>query len=226
MAGLFYMILLSLIIIDRFCAPFRSRVALLFVGLGPVTVASLQTMQTLERQVERFENALTFNHLATLPKVNKDHFLSSFTREQQHFLQQYLHEGLRDARSWDGSEPLSPPKVNPPAFPKNDPQLGFGTPVLRARLDLGSTRKGYHNGSIKAGRNRTAAGHESSKENERPSGHSENLPDAVENNLKSKAEWQKKNVCKADKKRAKERNLRSDSDNELVQRQLATLIST
>lgn len=180
-------------------------------------------MQTLERQVGRFENALTLDHLATLPKRNKDHFLSSFTREQQHFLQQYLDEGQRVARSWDDSELISPLIVNPSEFPKNDPQLGFGTPVLRARLDLVSTRSGY---SIKAGRNRTAGGHECSKENERPSGHSEKLPDAVEHNLKSKAEWQKKDVSKADKKRAKEHNLFSDSDNELVERQLATLIST
>lgn len=183
-------------------------------------------MQTLERQVERFENSLTLDHLATLPKLNKDHFLSSFTREQQHFLQQYLYEGQRVARSWNDSKPMSPPILNPPAFPKNDPQLGFGTPVLRARLDLGSTRKGHHNGSAKAGRNRTAGGQECSKENERPSGHSESLSDTVEHNLKSKAEWQKKIVGKADKKRVKEPNLRSDSDNELVQRQLATLIST
>lgn len=183
-------------------------------------------MQTLERQVERFENALTLDHLATLPKVNKDHFLSSFTREQQHFLQQYLYEGQRVARSWDDSEPMSPPIVNQSAFPKNDLQLGFGTPVLRARLDLGSARKDYHNGSIKAGRNRTAGGQECSKENARPSGHCEKLPDAVKHNLKSKAKSQKKNISKTNKKRANERNLRSDSDNELVQRQLATLIST
>ena len=184
-------------------------------------------MQTLERQVERFENALTLEHLATLPKRNNDNFLSSFTREQQHFLQQYLHEGQRVARSWDDSEPTSPPIVNSPAYPKNDLQLGFGTPVLRARLDLDSTRKGYHNGSIKAGRNRTAGGQECSKENEIPSGHSEKLRDAVKHNSKSKAEWQKNVVGKADKKRAKkEPNLRSDSDNELVQRQLATLIFT
>ena len=179
------------------------------------------SMQTLERQVERFENALTLDHLATLPKRNKDHFLSSFTREQQHFLQQYLYEGQRVAQSWDDSEPMSPPVVNPPAFPKSDAQLGFGTPVLRARLDLVSTRRGYRNGSIKAGRNRIAGGQEAqecSKENERPSGNSEKSLDAVEHNLKSKAEWQKKNVTKAGKKRAKECNLRSGSDNELVER--------
>lgn len=186
-----------------------------------------RAMQTLERQVERFDNALTLDHLATLPKLNKDHFLSSFTREQQHFLQQYLYEGQRVVRSWDDSEPMSPPKVNSPAFSKNDPQLGFGTPVLRARLlDLGSTRKGYHNGSIKAGRNRTAGGQECSKENERPSGHGVKLPDAVEHILKSKAEWQKKSVSNADKKRAKQPNLRSDSDSESAQRQLVSLIST
>ena len=183
-------------------------------------------MQTLERQVERLDNALTLDHLATLPKLNKDHLLSSFTREQQHFLQQYRYEGQRVAQSWDDSELMSPPIVNPPAFPKNDPQLGFGTPVLRARLDLGSTRKRYNNGSIKVGRNQTAGRQESSKENERPPVHIEKLPDAVEHNLKSKAESQKKNVSKADKKRAKEPNLRSDSDNESAQRQLATLIST
>ena len=183
-------------------------------------------MQTLERQVERSDNALTSDHLATLPKLNKDHFLSSFTREQHHFLQLYLYEGQRVARSWDDSEPISPPKVNPPAFPKNGPHLGFGTPVLRARLDLSSTQKGYRNGSIKASRNRTASGQECSKENERPAVHGEKLPNTVEHNLKSKAEWQKKNVSKAEKKRAKELNLRSDSDNESVQRQLATLIST
>lgn len=182
-------------------------------------------MQTLERKVERFDNALTLDHLATLPKINKDHFLSSFTREQQHFLQQYLYEGQRVVRSWDDSEPMSPPKVNPPAFPKNDPQLGFGTPVLKARLDLDSTRKGYQNGSIKTGRKRTTGGQECSKENERPSGHTEILPDAVKHNLKSKAEWQK-SISKADKKRVKEPNLRSDSDNESVQRQLVALIST
>jgi hypothetical protein len=194
-------------------------------SVGPSRL--LQAMQTLERQVERSDNALTLDHLATLPKLNKDHLLSSFTREQQHFLQQYLYEGQRVVRSWDDSEPLLPPKVNPPAFPKNDPQLGFGTPVLRARLDLSSSRKGYHNGSVKAGRNRKAGGQECSKENERPSGRSEKSPDAVEQNLKkSKAECQKKNVSKAGKKRAKERDLRSDSDNESAQRQLATLIST
>ena len=120
---------------------------------------------------------------------------------------------------------MSPPLLNPPAFPKNDPQLGFGTPVLRARLDLGSTRKGHQVDSVKAGRNRTPGGQECSKENERPSGHSEKLPGAVKHNLKSKAEWEKKIVGKADKKRVKEPNLRSDSDNELVQRQLATLTS-
>ena len=195
-------------IIDRFLRPyFRSRVALI------VRQSLDGAMQTLERQVERFENALTLDHLATLPKINKDHFLSSFTREQQHFLQQYLHEGQRVARSWNVSELT--PIVNSPASPKNDSQLGFGTPVLRARLDLVSTRKGYRNGSIKAG------GQECSKENERPSGHGEKLPDAVERNLKSKAEWQKKDVSKVDKIRAKER---SDSDNELFQRQLATHI--
>lgn len=187
---------------------------------------SRQEMRTLERGVERSDNALTLDHLATLPKLNKDHFLSSFTREQQHFLQQYLYEGQRVVRSWDDSDPISPPKVNPPAFPKNDLQLGFGTPVLRARLDLGSTRKRYHNGSIKAGRNRTAGEQECSKENERPSGHSEKSPDVVERSLKSKAECQKKNVSKAARKRAKERDLRSDSDNESAQRQSATLIST
>ena len=165
-------------------------------------------MQTLERH---FENALTLDHLATLPKRDKDRFLCSFTREQQHFLQQYLYEGQRVVQSWDA----------PPASPKNDPQLGFGTPVLRARLDRVSTRRGYRNGSVKA-----AAGVECSKENERPSGHSEKLPDAVEDNFKSKAEWQKKHVIKSDKKRAKGRKLPSDSDNELVERQLATLIST
>ena len=178
-------------------------------------------MQTLERQDERFENALTLDHLATLPKRNKDHFLSSFTREQQHFFRQYFHEGQRVARSWDDSEQMTPPIDNPPAFPKNDPQLGFGTPVLRAR------RKVYHDGSIKEGRSRSAGRQECSKENERPLGHSEELPDDVEHNLKSRAERQKKNVVnKVDKKRAKERNLRSGSDNELAQRQLATLIST
>lgn len=194
------------------------------VSVGPSRL--LLAMQTLERKVERSGNALTLDHLATLPNLNKDHFLSSFTREQQHFLQQYLYEGQRVVRSWDDSEPISPPKVNPAAFPKNDPQLGFGTPVLRARLDLGSTRKRYHNSSIKASRNRTANGQECSKENERPSDHSEKLPDAPERNLKSKAECQKKNVSKAVRKRAKERDSRSDSDNESAQRQLATIIST
>jgi hypothetical protein len=180
----------------------------------------------MERQVERFDNALTLDHLATLPKLNKDLFLSSFTRGQQLFLQQYLYEGQRAVRSWDDSEPIPPPKVNPSAFPKNDPQLGFGTPILKARLDLGSTRKDYHNGSFKAGRNRTAGGQECSKENERPFGHSEKLPDAIEHNLKSKAKWQKKSVSKAGKKRAKEAISRSGSDNESAQRQLTLLIST
>ena len=184
-------------------------------------------MQTLERQVERSDNALTLDHLAALPKLNKNHFLSSFTREQQHFLQQYLHEGQRAVRSWDDSEPISPSKVDPPAFPKNVAQLGFGTPVLKARLDLGSTRKAYHNDSIKAGRNRTAGRQECLKENERSSGHSEKkLPDSVEHNLKLKGELQKKSARKADKKRAKEPSLRSDSDNESAQRRLASLIFT
>jgi hypothetical protein len=172
------------------------------------------------------QNPLTLDHLATLPKRNKHQFISSYTREQQHFLQQYIYEGQRVARSWDHSEPTSPLIVNPP---ENDPQLGFGTPVLRARLDILSTREGNCNGFIKAGRNRTAGGQECSKENERPSGHSEKLPKlpaAVEHDLNSKAELQKKNVSKSDKKRAKERSLRSDSDSELVQRQLVILIST
>jgi len=181
-------------------------------------------MQTLELQVERFENALTLGHLATLPKRNKDHFISTFTQEQQHFLKQYLYEGQRVARSWDDPESTSPPIINPRPSPKNDPQLGFGTPVLRARLDLIST--GCPNGPIDTGCNKTAGGQETSKENERPSSHSANLLDATKYDSKLKAERRKKNVKKSDKKRSKKHNLPSDSDNESVERQLATLIFT
>ena len=164
------------------------------------------------------ENSLTLDHLATLPKRNKDHFLSSFTREQQLFFHEYLHEGQRVARSWDGSRPMSPPITNAPV----DPQLGFGTPVLSARLDLASTRR---KGSINAGRNQSAGRQESSKENEKPSGHSAKakLLDTAKNHLNPKAGRQKKS--RDDKKGSKDYSSRSDSDNELVERQLATLTS-
>jgi hypothetical protein len=174
-------------------------------------------MQTLEPQLEPSENALTLDHLATLPKRNKDHFVSSFAREQQqYFFRQYLYEGQRVAQSWDDSAPMSSSITNPPASPKNDPQLGFGTPVLRARLDLVSTRRNYLKGSINA----ADQTQEYSKENERPSGHSSKLSDTAKHDFKSKAGWQKKN---ANKKRSKEHN---SSDNELAQRPSATHIRT
>lgn len=169
-------------------------------------------------QVDHSEKALTLEHLVTLPKRNKDHFISTFTKEQQLHSQQYLYEGQRVAQSWDN---LKSPIINSPASPKNDPQLGFETPVLRARLD---TRTGCLNGPINTGRDQTIGGQESSKENERPSGHSANLLDAAKQGIKLKAERQK-NVSRADKKRSKEHHLRSDSDNESVKRQLLTLIS-
>ena len=170
-------------------------------------------MQTLELP----ENTLTSDHLATLPKRNKDHFVSSFAREQQHFFRQYLHEGQRVVQSWDDSAPMSSSIINPPASPTNDPQLGFETPVLRARLDLVSTRRNYLKGPINAA-DQTAGRQEYSKENERPSGHSAKSPDTAKHDFKSKAGWQKKNV---NKKRSKEHN---SSDNELAKRQSATHI--
>ncbi|KAF8812371.1 hypothetical protein BYT27DRAFT_6416480 [Phlegmacium glaucopus] len=179
-------------------------------------------MQTVEPQAERSENTLTLGHLATLPNRNKDHFILTFAQQQQHFFQHYLFEGQRATRSWD-PESMSPPITNPQASPKNDLHLGFGTPVLKARLDLISTRTGCPNGPIKTDLNK---GQGSSKENERPSGHSANLPDAAKHDLKLKTERQKKNFSGAHKKRSKEHNLLSDSDNELVERQLVALIST
>ena len=157
--------------------------------------------------------ALTLDHLATLPKRDKDYSISSFVQEQQRFSKQYLYEGQRVVQSWNYSEPISPPA----ASPKNDPLLGFGTPVLRARLDLVSTRVSRPNGT---GHNKTTRGQESSKENERPSGHGAKLPDTD----KQKEGSQKKYFSKAGKKRSKEYHLRSNSDNESVQRQLTTFI--
>lgn len=185
-------------------------------------------MQNLELQVERLENALTLGHLATLPKRNKDHFISTFTQEQRLFLQQYLYEGQRVARSWDNSRQMSPPIINPPASPKNDPefQVGFGTPVLRARLDLISTRIGRPDGPTGRDRNQIAGGQEGSNGNETQPGRHANILDAAKQDFKLNSESQKKNAGRADKRRLKEHNLPSDSDIELVERQLASPVSS
>ena len=174
----------------------------------------------MELRVGGSEDTLTLDHLSALPERNKDHFISSFTREQQHFFQQYLYEGQRVARSWDDSDPMSLPILSP-VSPKNDSQLGFGTPVLRARLDLVSAQRSHLKGSLNAGRQ------ESSKENERLSDHSASLSDAAEHDLiKSNAGGRKKKNVRDNKKRSREYNLRSDSEIELAERQLATLLST
>lgn len=171
---------------------------------GQICVYSITCFQPLS-----FMNAST---LATLPTRNKNHFLSSFIQQQQHFLQQYINEGQRVARSWDVSK-----SVSPPASPKNNPQLGFGTPVLRARLDLVSTRIDC---PINKDHGQTGGGQECLKKNERQLAHNVKS----QHDLKSK-ERQKKNISRTDKKRSKENSLLSDSEHETVQRQLATPIS-
>lgn len=79
--------------------------------------------------------AMNEKHLSSLPKLNKDQFVTSFIKAQRAFSKQYLLEGKAFLSLWQESGVVEATADPPSASiqPRKE-DYGFGTPVLRARV--------------------------------------------------------------------------------------------
>jgi hypothetical protein len=73
-------------------------------------------------------------HLSTLPRLDKTHFVSTFVRDQRVHAKSHFLEGRAVASQWD--HVVVPNEHKPVPAPESDHDA-FGTPVLKPRVSAG-----------------------------------------------------------------------------------------